>query len=122
MSKVYNLQIPISKDLESKLKELAKQDERHLRVYCRRLLQDHVDSCEFEPCESFKDEIEVLKSEPVQQEETLNVVENVVKVDKKEEVVKIVEKVVLNDVKVVEDTYVEEDRPRKLGKLTAPKK
>lgn len=39
----YNLQIPISKELEIKLKDLAKEDERSLRVFCKKILQDYVD-------------------------------------------------------------------------------
>ena len=40
MSKdVYNLQIPISKELEAQLRELAEIDERTIRVFCRRILQ-----------------------------------------------------------------------------------
>lgn len=41
--KLYNLQVPIDTDLELALKKLAKEDDRTLRVYCRRILQDHVD-------------------------------------------------------------------------------
>ena len=44
MSKdIYNLQIPITKELESQLRELDKLDERTIRVFCRRILQNHVD-------------------------------------------------------------------------------
>ncbi|MBP3929516.1 MAG: hypothetical protein J6D47_08125 [Peptostreptococcaceae bacterium] len=44
MSKdVYNLQIPISKELEAQLRELAEIDERTIRVFCRRILQKYVD-------------------------------------------------------------------------------
>ena len=49
MSKdIYNLQIPISKDLEYKLKTLAEKDDRNLRSFCRRLLQSYVDNCDFD--------------------------------------------------------------------------
>ena len=44
---IYNLQIPISKDLEYKLKTLAENDDRNLRSFCRRLLQSYVDNCDF---------------------------------------------------------------------------
>ena len=40
--KPYNLQVPIDKDLELALKELAKEDDRTLRSYCKRVLQNHV--------------------------------------------------------------------------------
>ena len=44
MSKdVYNLQIPISKELEAQLRELAEIDERTIRVFRRRILQKYVD-------------------------------------------------------------------------------
>ncbi len=44
MSKdIYNLQIPITKELEAQLRELAEIDERTIRVFCRRILQKHVD-------------------------------------------------------------------------------
>ena len=46
MSKdIYNLQIPITKELESQLRELAKLDERTIRVFCRRILQNQGNSC-----------------------------------------------------------------------------
>ena len=40
--KFYNLQVPIDKNLELVLKELAKEDDRTLRAYCKRVLQNHV--------------------------------------------------------------------------------
>lgn len=40
--KPYNLQVPIDKNLELSLKKLAEEDDRTLRAYCRRILQDHV--------------------------------------------------------------------------------
>ncbi|MDK0695881.1 hypothetical protein P5E93_14855 [Clostridium perfringens] len=40
--KPYNLQVPIDKNLELELKKLAEEDDRTLRAYCRRILQDHV--------------------------------------------------------------------------------
>lgn len=40
--KPYNLQVPIDKELELALKELAKEDDRTLRAYCKRVLQEHV--------------------------------------------------------------------------------
>lgn len=44
MSKdIYNLQIPITKELEAQLRKLAEIDERTIRVFCRRILQKHVD-------------------------------------------------------------------------------
>ena len=43
MSKeMYNLQIPIEKELAEKLKQLAKEDERSLRVYCRNILKQYL--------------------------------------------------------------------------------
>lgn len=42
--KTYNLQVTIDKDLELALKKLAKEDDRTLRGYCRRILQEHVKS------------------------------------------------------------------------------
>ncbi|WP_195251949.1 hypothetical protein [Romboutsia sp. 1001713B170207_170306_H8] len=45
MSKeTYNLQIPISTSFKDILKELADEDDRALRVYCRRVLEEHVKS------------------------------------------------------------------------------
>lgn len=47
MADVYNLQVPISPQLEKKLKELAKDDGRSLRQYCRKILEAHADiQCE----------------------------------------------------------------------------
>ncbi|WP_290063453.1 hypothetical protein [Paraclostridium bifermentans] len=40
--KPYNLQVPIDRNLELALKQLAEEDDRTLRAYCRRILQDHV--------------------------------------------------------------------------------
>ncbi|MEG1310693.1 MAG: hypothetical protein RR942_04810 [Romboutsia sp.] len=40
--KPYNLQVPIDKNLELALKKLAEEDDRTLRAYCRRILQEHV--------------------------------------------------------------------------------
>lgn len=40
---IYKLQIPISTELAEQLKYLANQDERSLRSYCRRLIQQHID-------------------------------------------------------------------------------
>ncbi|GAA0103242.1 hypothetical protein UT300012_39590 [Paraclostridium bifermentans] len=40
--KTYNLQVPIDRNLELALKQLAEEDDRTLRAYCRRILQDHV--------------------------------------------------------------------------------
>lgn len=41
-SEIYNLQIPIDKNLESLLKKLADEDDRALRNYCKKVLQEHV--------------------------------------------------------------------------------
>ena len=41
---VYNLQVPIDLDLAKTLRELADEDDRTLRAYCKRILQDHVKS------------------------------------------------------------------------------
>lgn len=38
----YNLQVPIDKTLETTLKELAEEDDRSLRSYCKKILQEHV--------------------------------------------------------------------------------
>lgn len=44
MSKaVFNLQIPISKKLESELRQCAEFDDRKLRTYCRRILEFHIE-------------------------------------------------------------------------------
>lgn len=40
--KPYNLQVPIDNNLAVELKKLAEEDDRTLRAYCRRILQDHV--------------------------------------------------------------------------------
>lgn len=39
---MYNLQIRITKELESQLKHLAKLDERSLRIFCKKILEDYV--------------------------------------------------------------------------------
>lgn len=41
-SEIYNLQIPIDKNLQSLLKQLADEDDRALRNYCKKVLQEHV--------------------------------------------------------------------------------
>lgn len=38
----FNLQIPIAKTFEDELRELADEDGRPLRTYCRRILELHV--------------------------------------------------------------------------------
>lgn len=50
--KNYNLQIPIDKQLECKLRTIADKEDRALRTLCRRILQSYVDEYE-------KNEIEV---------------------------------------------------------------
>lgn len=64
MSKeIYNLQVPISKDLENKLRQLAEEDERNLRVFCRRILQSYVDKCGFDFTNKIDETVEKILSE-----------------------------------------------------------
>ncbi|MGL5718055.1 MAG: hypothetical protein ACRCX2_33940 [Paraclostridium sp.] len=44
--KNYNLQIPIDKALECKLRTIANEEDRALRSLCRRILQAYVDGYE----------------------------------------------------------------------------
>lgn len=41
-SEIYNLQIPIEKNLQLLLKQLADEDDRALRNYCKKVLLEHV--------------------------------------------------------------------------------
>lgn len=41
---IYNLQVPINSNLANELKRLADEDDRTLRAYCRRILQDYVNN------------------------------------------------------------------------------
>lgn len=50
MSKNYNLQIPIDKELECKLRTIADKEDRALRSLCRRILQSYAE--EYEALES----------------------------------------------------------------------
>lgn len=76
---IFNLQIPISKELEHKLRVLADKDERKLRTYCRRILQAHAD--------------EYIKDTPVVEQLNYNV--------SKEEIAKVEQKINQNKKKKV---------------------
>lgn len=60
--KPYNLQVPIDKNLELALKKLAEEDDRTLRAYCRRILQEHVKN--------------VIKETPMAVEEVIEIKED----------------------------------------------
>lgn len=51
----YYLQIPITKELETQLKHLAKIDERSLRIFCKKILEDYVKNVSSEVIEDKKD-------------------------------------------------------------------
>lgn len=51
----YYLQIPITKELETQLKHLAKIDERSLRIFCKKILEDYVKNVSGEVIEDKKD-------------------------------------------------------------------
>lgn len=65
---IYNLQVPIDVSLANTLKQLADEDDRTLRAYCKRILQDHVKNLGKEISNSYTISKDIVQENEVTQE------------------------------------------------------